>query len=65
MTDTSRLDRYLMDAAPVAKEGYAAMRAGRVNVIPGLGTKVMRVMAAVSPSRRFTASLSGRFVRRH
>ena len=49
--DTSRLDRYFMDAAPVAKAGYAAMRAGRVNVIPGVGTKIMRAMSALSPSR--------------
>jgi serine/threonine-protein kinase HipA len=52
-------------AAPVAKAGYAAMRAGRVNVIPGLGTKIMRAMSALSPSRRFTGGLSGRFVSRH
>jgi len=63
--DTSRLDKYFMDAAPVAKAGYDAMRTGRVNVIPGLGTKIMRAMSAVSPSRRFTAELSGRFVSRH
>ncbi len=63
--DTSRLDKYFMDAAPVAKAGYAAMRAGRVNVIPGLGTKIMRAMSALSPSRRFTGELSGRFVSRH
>ena len=63
--DTSRLDRYFMDAAPVAKAGYAAMRAGRVNVIPGVGTKIMRAMSALSPSRRFTGELSGRFVSRH
>ena len=63
--DTSRLDRYFMDAAPVAKAGYSAMRAGRVNVIPGIGTKIMRAMSALSPSRRFTGELSGRFVSRH
>ena len=63
--DTSRLDRYFMDAAPVAKAGYDAMRAGRVNVIPGVGTKIMRAMSALSPSRRFTGELSGRFVSRH
>jgi uncharacterized protein len=62
--DTSKLDRYFMDAVPVAKAGYDAMRAGRVNVIPGAGTKAMRVMAALSPSRRLIASLSGRFVSR-
>lgn len=62
---TSRLDRYFMDAAPAAKAGYAAMRAGRVNVIPGVGTKIMRAMSALSPSRRFTGELSGRFVSRH
>jgi len=56
---------YFMDAAPVAKAGYDAMRAGRINVIPGVGTKIMRVMTALSPSRRFTAELSGRFVSRH
>jgi uncharacterized protein len=64
IADTTRLDRYFMDAAPVAEAGYQAMRAGRVNVVPGLGTKVMRVMSALSPSRRFTAELSGRFVTR-
>ena len=63
--DTSRLDRYFMDAAPVAKAGYDAMRAGRINVIPGVGTKIMRAMTALSPSRRFTGELSGRFVSRH
>jgi hypothetical protein len=54
-----------MDAAPVAKAGYDAMRAGRINVIPGVGTKIMRAMTALSPSRRFTGELSGRFVSRH
>lgn len=54
-----------MDAAPVAKAGYDAIRAGRVNVIPGVGTKIMRAMSALSPSRRFTGELSGRFVSRH
>ena len=63
--DTSRLDRYFMEAAPVAKAGYDAMRAGRINVIPGVGTKIMRAMSALSPSRRFTGELSGRFVSRH
>ena len=63
--DTSRLDRYFMDAQPVAKAGYDAMRAGRVNVVPGVGTKIMRAMSAISPSRRFTGDLSGRFVSRH
>jgi uncharacterized protein len=63
--DTSRLDRFFMDAAPVAKAGYDAMRTGRVNVVPGAGTKVMRMLAALSPSRRFTGALSGRFVSRH
>jgi hypothetical protein len=52
-----------MDAAPVAQAGYAAMRAGRVTVMPGLGPKVMRVMAALSPSR-LTALVSGHFVSR-
>ncbi|MGZ6777968.1 MAG: SDR family NAD(P)-dependent oxidoreductase [Mycobacterium sp.] len=64
LTDTARLDRYFSDAAPVAKAGYEAMRAGRVTVIPGLGAKLMRYMSALSPSRRFTAELSGRFVSR-
>ena len=63
LTDTSRLDRAFMDAAPVAQAGYAAMRAGRVTVMPGLGPKVMRVMAALSPSR-LTALVSGHFVSR-
>ncbi|MDX1886510.1 SDR family NAD(P)-dependent oxidoreductase [Mycolicibacterium sp. 120270] len=63
--DTSRLDRYFSDAETVAKAGYAAMRAGRVNVVPGVGTKIMRVMSAVSPSRRLVGDLSGRFVSRH
>lgn len=65
LTDTSRLDRAFMDAAPVAHAGYAAMRAGRVTVMPGLSTKLMRATATVSPSRRFTAVVSGYFVSRH
>lgn len=65
LAETPRLDRYFMDAEPVARAGYEAMRAGRINVIPGLGTKIMRAMSAVSPSRRLTGSLSGRFVSRH
>lgn len=65
VSDTSRLDRYFMDPAPVAKAGYDAMRAGRVTVMPGLGTKAMRVMATLSPSRRLIGSLSGHFVSRH
>ena len=55
-----KIDAYLQ-----RKAGYDAMRAGRINVIPGVGTKIMRVMTALSPSRRFTAELSGRFVSRH
>ncbi|EHB55714.1 short-chain dehydrogenase/reductase SDR [Mycolicibacterium rhodesiae JS60] len=62
--DTSRLDPAFMDAAPVAQAGYTAMRAGRVTVMPGVGTKVMRVAATLSPSRRFTAMVSGYFVAR-
>ena len=54
-----------MDAATVSEAGYDAMRTGRVNVIPGVGNKVMRAMSALSPSRRFTGELSGRFVSRH
>jgi hypothetical protein len=54
-----------MDAAPVAKAGYAAMRAGRVAAMPGLSTKVMRAAATISPSRRFTGLVSGYFVARH
>jgi uncharacterized protein len=65
ITDTSRLDRAFMDAAPVAKAGYVAMRAGRVAVMPGLSTKLMRATATVSPSRRLTALVSGYFVTRH
>lgn len=64
LTATPHLDRYFMDAEPVAKAGYAAMRAGRENVVPGVGTKVMRVMSAVSPSRRLTGAISGYFVSR-
>ena len=63
--DWARLDRYIMDAAPVAAAGYAAMLAGQVAVMPGLGTKVMRVASTLSPSRRFTALVSGYFVSRH
>jgi len=63
--DWSRLDRYMMDAAPVAAAGYAAMRTGQVAVMPGFGPKVMRVASTVSPSRRLTALVSGYFVSRH
>lgn len=62
--DTSRLDRYFMEAGPVARAGYDAMRVGRVNVVPGVGTKAMRTAASLSPSRRFTALVSGYFVAR-
>jgi short-subunit dehydrogenase len=65
ITDTSRLDRAFMDAAPVARAGYAAMRAGHVTVMPGLSTKLMRATATMSPSRRFTGLVSGYFVARH
>lgn len=63
--DWSRLDRFIMDSAPVAQAGYAAMRAGKVMVMPGAGTKVMRVAAPLSPSRRLKALVSGYFVARH
>ncbi|BDB41480.1 MULTISPECIES: SDR family NAD(P)-dependent oxidoreductase [Mycobacterium] len=63
--DWARLDRFIMDAAPVAKAGYEAMRAGKVTVMPGLGNKVMRVAAPLSPSRRMKALISGYFVARH
>lgn len=63
--DWSRLDRFIMDAAPVAQAGYAAMRAGKVTVMPGMGNKVMRVFAPLSPSRRLKAVISGYFVARH
>ncbi|OBK30418.1 short-chain dehydrogenase [Mycobacterium asiaticum] len=62
--DWSRLDRFIMDVAPVAHAGYEAMRAGRVMVLPGLGNKVMRVAAPLSPSRRLKALVSGYFVAR-
>lgn len=65
MGDWSRLDRFIMDAAPVAAAGYAAMRAGKVTVMPGLGNKVMRAAAPLSPSRRLKAVVSGYFVARH
>ncbi len=64
LTNVSRLDSALMDAAPVAQAGYAAMHAGRVTVMPGLSTKVMRGAAIISPSKRFTALVSGYFVAR-
>lgn len=62
--DWSRLGGLAMEAAPVARAGYDAMRAGRVTVMPGLGNKVMRVAAPLSPSRRLKASISGYFVQR-
>lgn len=61
----SRLNIAFMDAAPVARAGYAAMQAGRVTVMPGFSTKVMRAAATLSPSKRFTAMVSGYFVARH
>lgn len=63
--DWSRLDRFMMDAAPVARAGYEAMRAGRVMAMPGLGTKAMRAIASLSPSRTLKARISGYFVARH
>jgi short-subunit dehydrogenase len=60
----SRLGGLAMDAAPVARAGYAAMRAGKVMVMPGWGNKVMRVSAPLSPSRRLKALVSGYFVAR-
>lgn len=62
--DWSRLDRFIMDAAPVAQAGYAAMREGRVMVLPGPGNKLMRAVASLSPSRWLTARVSGYFVAR-
>ena len=64
LADTSRLDRYFMDAAPVAKAGYAAMRAGRVNVIPGPRHEDHAGDVGALAVARFTAELSGRFVSR-
>lgn len=61
----SRLDRFIADCAPVAQAGYAAMRAGQVTVMPGFGTKVMRVASTLSPSRRLKAAVSGYFVTRN
>ena len=63
--DWSRLDRFIMDAAPVARAGYTAMRAGRVMALPGLGNKVMRAASPLAPSRRLKAVISGYFVARH
>jgi len=60
----SRLGGLAMEAAPVAQAGYAAMRAGKVTVMPGWGNKVMRVAAPLSPSRRVKALVSGYFVTR-
>lgn len=65
LEDVSRFGLTMMDAAPVARAGYAAMRAGRVMEMPGLSTKVMRRAAGISPSRRLTAKVSGFFVARH
>lgn len=65
LLDDSRLSRVTMDAATVAAAGYAAMRAGRATVMPGLATKAMRAGAVLSPSRRLTGLVSGYFVTRH
>ena len=64
LLDDSRLGRAMMDAATVAAAGYAAMRAGRATVMPGLGTKAMRAAVALSPSKRLTGLVSGYFVTR-
>ena len=61
----AELTRFEIVKQLLAKAGYGAMRAGRINVIPGVGIKIKRVMTALSPSRRFTGELSGRFVSRY
>ena len=51
LLDDSRLGRAMMDAATVAAAGYAAMRAGRATVMPGLAAKAMRAgLACHRPS---------------
>jgi uncharacterized protein len=64
LLDDSRLGPATMDAATVAAAGYAAMRAGRATVMPGLAAKAMRAAARVSPSKRLTGLVSGYFVTR-
>ncbi len=64
LLDDSRLGRGMTDAATVAAAGYAAMRAGRATVMPGLGTKAMKAAVALSPSKRLTGLVSGYFVTR-
>jgi uncharacterized protein len=64
LRNDSRLGLAMMDAATVAATGYAAMRAGRATVMPGLAAKTMRVAAALSPAKRLTGIVSGYFVTR-
>ncbi len=64
LRDDSRLGPAMMDGATVAAAGYAAMRAGRATVMPGLAAKAMRAAAALSPSKRLTGLVSGYFVTR-
>jgi short-subunit dehydrogenase len=46
--------RKLMDAATVARAGYAAMMAGQRVVIPGLGNRLLAQSYRVSPRRLLT-----------
>jgi short-subunit dehydrogenase len=58
--ETAPLFRFAVDAAPVARAGYRALRAGRTTIITGLGNKLLALSSKVFPGwivRKVTMAL--------
>jgi hypothetical protein len=49
----------LMDAATVAKSGYDAMMAGKLNVIPGWKNRMLALGSMTMPSREVLLRITG------
>jgi short-subunit dehydrogenase len=54
----------LMDAEAVAAVGYAALKKGKVIAIPGLGNRILALMAKIAP-RPIATSFTNWIMQRH
>jgi len=59
MGDAAIAKGALMDAQSVARAGYEAMMAGKLNVIPGLKNQILALGSKTMPSREILLRISG------
>lgn len=59
----SQAQNKLSDAATVARAGYAGLRRGHLNVVPGLKNKLLAWSTGLMPSRRLLLAMSAYFMR--